>query len=104
MNKENKIQPTADQKIWAAMSYVWVLSIVVLILKKDKFVHDHAKQGLLIFVGECIIFIPIIGMFIGWFISFIAFIFAFIGFFKALQGETWKVPILGEIWDKKIKL
>lgn len=96
--------PTHNEKLWAALGYVWVLSIVVLIMRKEKFVHDHAKQGLMLFVGECIIFVPIIGMLIGWLVGLIALVCAFVGFFKALQGESWKVPILGEIWDKNIQI
>ena len=105
MDNQNKANtPSSEQKVWAALSYVWVMSFVVLILKKDSFVHAHAKQGLLIFVGECIIFVPIIWMLIGWLIGLIAFICAFIGFFKAIQGEEWKVPFIGEWWDKTIRV
>lgn len=104
MNEENKIQPTADQKLWAALGYVWVMTFIVLMTKNDPYVRRHAKQGLLLFVGECIIFVPILGMLIGWLVSFLSVVFAFIGFFKALQGTEWKVPFLGDWWENKIKI
>lgn len=104
MEETKKEAISQNDKIWAALGYVWVMSIVVLILRKEKFIHNHAKQGLLIFVGECIIFVPIIGMLIGWLIGLVAFICAFIGFFKAIQGEEWKVPFVGEWWDKTIQV
>lgn len=104
MDKQAQSNPTPDKKFLAALSYMWVASIVVLSLKENRFVRAHAKQGLLLFIGECVIFIPLLGMLIGWFIVLISIILAFVGFFKALQGEEWKVPIVGDWWDKKIQL
>jgi uncharacterized membrane protein len=97
-------KPSQEEKIWAVLSYIWVLSIVALLVRKEKFVHDHAKQGFLIFVGECFMFIPVINFLFGWIIGLAAFILAIVGIIKALAGETWKIPFIGEWWDQKIKM
>lgn len=105
--EENKTQiqgPTSEEKLWAVLSYIWVLSIVALLVKKEKFIHNHAKQGFLIFVAECFIFVPIIGWIFGWLVSIVAFILSIIGIINALDGKEWKVPIVGEWWDKTIKI
>jgi uncharacterized membrane protein len=99
-----EIKPSQQERTMAALSYIWILSIVVLLTQKKKFVHDHAKQGLLLFVGECIVFIPIIGWLLGWIVSLIAIVLALVGIIKAWNGEEWKVPLIGEWWDRKIKI
>ena len=97
-------KPIASKNLWAALSYVWVLCIVILLVKRDPFIHRHAKQGLLLFIGECIVFIPLLGLLFGWLLSFVAFVMAVFGFIKALNGEEWSVPFIGEWWDGKINI
>lgn len=95
-------QKKTDQELrtWAAISYLWVLSVLVLILKKDKFVQAHAKQGLLLFIGEVLMIVPGIG----WIIGLLSIILAVIGFIKAYSGDEWEVPLIGAAWAKKINL
>jgi len=72
---ETQTPPNAvsqEEKLWATLSYLGVLSIVVLLVKKEKFIHDHAKQGFLVFVGECFMFIPVINFLFGWLIGLVA--------------------------------
>jgi len=95
---------TSKDRIWAAVSYLWVISIFVLLTTKNSFVKRHAKQGFLIFVGECVVFLPVLGFLFGWIISVLAFVFSIFGFIKALQGEEWMVPIIGKWWDEKIRI
>jgi uncharacterized membrane protein len=95
-----------ENAIFAALSYVSVLSVVMLILKKDsKFVQEHAKQGVVLFFAEIIVYI--VGLFpvIGWFIvapigNLLALIVAIIGFIKAIQGEFWEIPLIGQYRSK----
>lgn len=96
--------PSQEEKLWAALSYLGVLSIVVLLVKKEKFVHNHAKQGFLVFVGECFMFIPVINFLFGWAIGLVAIILAIVGIIKAVSGEAWKVPFIGEWWDQTVKI
>ncbi|MDP2684595.1 MAG: hypothetical protein Q8P20_06125 [bacterium] len=87
----------SDSNLMAALSYVWIISIVMMIVKKDdKFVVFHAKQGLVLFIASFIGVIPIIG----WFIWIIVVILEIVGFIKALSGERYKIPVVGDIAEK----
>lgn len=93
------VEKKSDSNLMAALSYVWVLSVVMLLLKKeDKFVQFHAKQGLIIFLATIVAnFIP----FIGWFlINPILIIAEIIGFVMALQGKEFKMPLVGDLAEK----
>lgn len=88
---------SSDDKFWGALSYLWILSIIVLATKKDNdFVRFHANQGALIFIASLVLmFIPMLG----WLINLILGITAIIALLKALQGEKWELPI-GADWAK----
>jgi uncharacterized membrane protein len=101
-----------DNKVIAAIGYLWILCLVPLLGKKSsKFAQHHGKQGLVLtvvsiilwVVGFILVFIPIIG----WLVLFVAWItlivLAVMGIIKSLNGEMWEMPILGE-YAKKIKL
>ncbi len=83
-----------DNKIIAALGYVWILCLVPLFLKRNsKFAQFHAKQGVLLLIVETVAFIiPVIG----WFFYIIALIYALIGIKSALEGKYWEMPILGK--------
>ena len=91
-------QLSNDSKLFAALSYLWLLSVVMLVLKKDdEFVKFHAKQGTVIFVVSIILwFIPIIG----WLLQIVVLIAVVIGFLKAYSGERFKLPVIGDLADK----
>ncbi len=93
-------KPTQEERMWAVIGYLWALSIVVVLLRRNKFVHDHAKQGLLLFIGEILVFIPVFG----WLIFLVSILLALVGIIKAWNGEDWKVPFIGEKWDKAVKI
>jgi uncharacterized membrane protein len=83
-----------------ALSYVWILSVVMLIIKKDdEFVKFHAKQGLILFIASFIGVVPVIG----WAIWLVVVVLDIVGFIKALSGERYKMPVIGDIAGK-IKL
>ncbi|MBI5621790.1 hypothetical protein HY933_02935 [Candidatus Falkowbacteria bacterium] len=97
-------QDINDNKLIAALSYVWVLFLIPLLAKRDsKFCQFHAKQGLLLFlvevVGWLVFWIPIIG----WLLFLAVVVVAIIGILKALSGQYWELPVLGE-YAKKINL
>jgi len=91
-------QLSNDSKLFAALSYLWLLSVVMLVLKKDdEFVRFHAKQGTVIFAVSIILwFIPIIG----WLLQIAVLIAVVIGFLKAYSGERFKMPVVGDLADK----
>ncbi len=91
----------SDSNLMAALSYLWLLSIVMLLVKKDdEFVQFHAKQGLVLFIAGIIcMIIPVIG----WFANIVILIAVIIGFIKAIQGERFEMPVVGDL-AKKINI
>lgn len=94
-----------DGKIWAFVGYWGILFLVPLLGKKDnKFASFHGKQGLVLFVFWLAIFIlsfiPFIGGIIGLLGWIICVILAIVGMVKSLQGQYWKMPVLGDIAEK----
>lgn len=93
-----KTNVSQDQKFMAAVGYLWILSVIILAVKKnDGFVRFHASQGALIFVCSLVLmFIPVVG----WLINLLLGITALVGIIKSLQGEEWALPVGGEIAAK----
>ena len=87
-----------EGKALAVISYFWLISLIVLLVKKDnEFVLFHARQGLVLAILATIFsLIPIIG----WLLNIVVIIFAVVGIVKALAGETWKMPLLGDFAQK----
>lgn len=89
------IQPKSDSHLMAAVSYVWLLAIVMLFVKReDKFVQFHAKQGIVLLlisiVASVLLWVPILG-FIAWALSIAGMI---IGFVNAWQGKEYQIPVI----------
>lgn len=91
----------SDSNLMAALSYLWLLSVVMLLVKKDDaFVQFHAKQGLVLFIASVILWvIPIIG----WLLNIVVFIAVIVGAIKAYQGERYEMPLISDL-AKKINL
>ena len=97
-----------DDKIFAALSYLWILALVPLFLKRDRpFVQFHAKQGFVLFVAEFILMlvaaIPLLGWLIWFFGWIIAVVFSILGILAALSGREWEMPWISD-YVKKWKL
>lgn len=95
---------TQDDRIWAALSYLWILSIVALALKKNnEYVRFHANQGFFLFLVSLVFFIPFFGQIVG----LIAMIFAIVGIIKAYNGSKWPLPLVAsaakEVGDWLVK-
>ncbi len=87
-----------DNKVVAALSYLWILVFIPLFLKKDsKFAQEHAKQGLVMFIagliGMFVFWVPLIG----WLAWLVLVIFNLIAIIKCIMGEFWEVPVLGAL-------
>lgn len=102
-NLDKKPQETGfdnQRNLVAALGYVWVLSIFILLIKKgDPFITNHAKNGAALFVISFLCFIPVIG----WFLSILIFLFDLYGFIMAFTGKTWKLPLIGN-WLATLKI
>ena len=94
-----------EGKPYAILAYLWILCLVPLILKKEnKFALFHAKQGLVLFIGELAIsFIAVIPI-LGWMILFLGTmlfgVLSLIGIVQVLVGNFWKMPVVGDIAEK----
>jgi len=102
-SKEPDDQQVIEGKVFAILSYLSILCIIPLLLKKDnKFVLSHGKNGLVIFVAQVAIFI--IHIVLGtWFLKFGSFILgviSFLGIIAVLKGEKITFPIISDIADK----
>lgn len=82
----------------AAFSYIWIMSVVVYIARRDSaFVRFHALQAMILFALSIPIwFVPYIGRYL----ELLILASAVIGFMAAVQGE-WKVlPGMGKFVAK----
>ena len=92
----------------ALLSYVlgWVTGLIFYLIEKDnKFVRFHAMQSIVTFGGlnvliMVLIFIPVLGWIVMPIVSILQFILWILLMVKAYQGETFKLPIAGDIAEK----
>ena len=95
-----------DGAPFAMLSYVLFLWILVFIFKKDNdFARFHAKQGIVIFVGNilCLLLmvIPVLGIVFG--LLEIGFVFASLyGIYLSLTGKTERIYLISDIADKMV--
>lgn len=96
----DKIRPTSDQNLLAALSYAWLVSLVMLMAKRDdEFIRFHARQGVVLFLLSLLGWIPGVG----WLIAALAVAGMIIGFVKAWSGERYVMPYISRLAEK-IKL
>lgn len=91
-------EKASDSNLMAALSYLWILSAVMLMIKKDDpYVAFHAKQGLVLFLASIILwFVP----FFGWFLQMAVVLGVVVGFVKAMSGERYRMPLVGDLAEK----
>ncbi|MFH1890904.1 MAG: DUF4870 domain-containing protein [Candidatus Kuenenbacteria bacterium] len=103
---EQKVTKEQENRIIAALSYIWVLCLVPLLTRRnDEYCQFHAKQGLVLFVGSFAVMvlgmIPVLGWLIilplGWLFLVIL---SILGIINALQGKKWKMPYVGKYAEK----
>jgi len=91
-------QVKAEDKIWGAISYLWILSLVALAARKNnEFVRFHANQGFLLFLASLVFIIlgPLAVI-----LNLVIAIAVIVGIIKSLQGEKWELPGVGGIAKK----
>lgn len=105
--EEVPAQPVSggDDNLMAALSYIWIISIVMLLTKKDsEFIQFHAKQGLVLFGISIVLWVISIPLFFLWMVNslvyLVLFVAAVVGFIKAYGGEKYKIPVVGDIAEK----
>src|SRR3989338_11112187 len=91
-----------EGKIFAILSYLSILCIIPLVLKRDNsFVLSHGKQGLVLFIGEVTIFV--ISVVFDWILRpsiFVFGVFSLWGIIEALKGQYVRMPVVSDIADK----
>ncbi len=95
-----------ENKVLAAISYLGILVLIPLLVKKDsKFVMEHARQGLALFIAEIIVWlielifswIPFVGTIIAILADICYVVFAIVSIIAliyALMGKCWKIPLV----------
>jgi uncharacterized membrane protein len=113
--------PNSEDKVFAALSYVSILFLVPLILRRDsKYVFFHAKQGMTLFILEVLVWIlfsvlgslmtvvspygawaliAFLNTLVGW--AFV--IVSVVGIYYAWTGVEWEMPVLGK-YAKQLKV
>ena len=91
---------------FAVLSYVLFLWILTFIFKKDnRFAYFHARQGIVIFVGNVICFIltfvPILGFLFG-LGQIILIFFSLYGIYLSLTGKIKSMVVIGDIAEKLV--
>ena len=105
-----------EDKIMLVFSYLWVLALVPFMVTKREYVRWHAKQGLILSGVACIIFLTVIflgavlatlSMVFAWLFAFglvnlilLYFALALVCVIKAMRGERWAIPFLGDLVEK----
>jgi len=91
---------------FAMLSYVLFLWILVFIFKKDNnFARFHAKQGIVIFIGNIIslllMTIPVIGILFG-LIEVGLILASLYGIYLSLTGKSERIYFISDVADKMV--
>ena len=100
MRQSDKDQQILEGKVLAILSYLSILCIIPLVLKKDNpFVLKHGKQGLILFLGEVAVFILhiILGQWILRLGMFVFGVLSFVGLIAVLQGRDAELPVVSNL-------
>jgi len=102
-----------NENLMAALTYVLgVITGVIFLLveKKSAFVRFHAMQSTIFFGGVLIlnialnyIYIPVLGGLASMIIGLVSFIAWVVLIIKALQGEKYKLPYVGDLAEEQLK-
>ena len=96
-NPQNEDQDVKDNKSIAVLSYIGILCLIPLLLKKDsKFAKFHSKQGLVMLIGWLFTWLP----FLGWLLGVALFVLSIMGILNVLAGKYAKLPVVGDLAEK----
>lgn len=99
--KPDSTTGVSENMLFAALSYVGVLVLIPLLLRRDDpYVSFHAKQGLVILIGFVIALLaarwaPVVGNVL----FLILLLVDVVALVQALLGRWWKIPLLGLVAD-----
>lgn len=101
-NAPDDITGLDESKLYAALSYLFILVFVPLLVRRDDpYVVYHAKQGLVIFVGYILAAIVVNWVSIlGSLLWLLLMIISVVGVVQAVQGKRWKIPVITSLASK----
>ncbi len=101
LTSEQKMDIEKNKDV-AAMSYLWILSVVVLYARRESpFIEYHARQGLWLFLVSIPVWlIPVAGQYLEFFVLAAM----IIGFINAAQGRIHDLPVIGQLAKGTITL
>lgn len=87
-----------ENKLVAALSYIWILFLIPLLVKKDSpFAQFHAKQGLVLVIASFLFsLIP----FLGWLGNLTLFFVCFLAIIRTVSGQAWEIPYVKDVVKK----
>lgn len=93
LNPQKPMDDVEENKDMAALSYAWILSLVVFFTRRNSpFVRFHAKQGIVLFILSIVFWmIP----FVGRLLELVVLAFCAFGFIAAAQGQWKDLPFVG---------
>jgi uncharacterized membrane protein len=119
MDSENLTTELSDQdRVLLVFDYLGLLALVSLLATRKEFVKWHAKQGLLLSAAVAALYLvilkPVHMLFTRYLWGFLAELFwalsrlivvgavvlALLCIIRALEGEGFKIPLLGELADR----
>lgn len=88
-------------KEFAALSYLWIFSLVILLAKRDNpFIQHHARRGFVLFLLSILLWpFPILH-----YGEFLILALCLFGFITASMGNENTIPVISEIADGTIRL
>jgi uncharacterized membrane protein len=91
----------APVNVMAVISYIGPLCLIPILTKeKDEFVQFHAKQGLVLFIGEVAMwlvvgFVPILWVFAN-LVNLFWLVLSIIGIINVTKNEKKEIPLVGQ--------
>ena len=106
--EKKKSASIMGENVYAILSYLWVLCLIPILLKKEnEFVVFHARQGLMLFIVEVGLgilgIIPFLGPIISTIGILVCGLLSLVAIVQVLMGNKWKIPVIAE-WAEKIKV
>ena len=110
MSEEIKTSSGMNQNIAGLLCYAagWITGLIFFLIEKEnKFVRFHAMQSMMVFGGLTVLFmvlgfIPIVGWMLMPVLGIAQLILWVLLMVKAYQGETFKLPMVGDLAEKNI--
>ena len=110
MPEEIKTSTGMNQNVAGLLCYLagWITGLIFFLIEKEnKFVRFHAMQSMMVFGGLTVLFmalgfIPIVGWMLMPVLAILQLILWVLLMVKAYQGQTFKLPVIGDLAEKNI--